>query len=427
MNICVIGLGYVGTVTAACLASKGNSVIGVDLDEALVDGLNAGKSRFYEPGLHELLQSEVFSGRLRGTTSISDALSKAQVVIVSVGTPSAEDGSTDLNAIRGVVSSLKAHTLERLEPLTVVVTSTIAPGTTHLEITAELVSSEDRENSNVQVAFCPEFLREGSALDDFLRPELCAIGVYSESTFKQLSELYRSETCDPVRLTIEEAESVKFLSNAWHALKVSFANEAGRYLNTWGIDSQSVMNVFLQDKKLNISERYLRPGFSFGGSCLPKDVRSLEFQTRSRQVESPVFWSINRSNLDHLNFALAKVRTFAPKRVLLLGLAFKAKTSDLRESASLWLAKKLMEEQVELAVFDEHVSLETIKNLEGLAQVTVELSLTDALLKEWDLVIVGQANKSFNESLAISRSRILDLAGSAYSLQGLENYEGLTW
>lgn len=437
MNVVVIGLGYVGSVTSACFAAAGHKVVGVDLSGQKVDQLNRSESPVHEPELDLLIQKGISSGALMATTKLDEAWEEGEVFIVSVGTPTGPSGDVRLDAVSGVAKEMGNLLRESDSFKVVVITSTVPPGTLR-SVVQPLLESHSGKLAGVDfgLAFSPEFLREGTAVDDFSEPERVVIGVDDEKSTVRLKELFSAFTQDPVITSPEVAESVKFAANAWHALKVAFANEVGRTCAANSVDSHEVMEIFKSDKKLNISDKYLTPGFAFGGSCLPKDVRTLTYRARSQGVRVPVLESLLPSNEEHLAFALREIESLAPKRVCVLGLAFKADTDDLRESPAVPLVEALIGRGYDVRIFDEQIQLEKLVGanreyvLRRLPHLVDLLVTSDAeAVSKADLVIIAQANKRFQSTLGVltEDQSILDLAGVGRGASTKAAYRGLTW
>lgn len=437
MNVVVIGLGYVGSVTSACFAAAGNKVVGVDVSEHKVAQLNQAMSPVHEPDLDKLIQKGVSTGALRATTRLSDAWEEGEVFIVSVGTPTGPSGDVRLDAVTGVANELGALLKSTDAFKVVVITSTVPPGTLRT-VVQPLLEKISGKKAGVQfgLAFSPEFLREGTAVDDFSNPERVVLGVDDENSTRLLRSLFASFSSEPVVTSPEVAESVKFAANAWHALKVAFANEIGRSCAANGVDSHEVMEIFKSDKKLNISDKYLTPGFSFGGSCLPKDVRTLTYRARSQGVRVPVLEALLPSNEEHLAFALREIEAQAPRRICVLGLAFKADTDDLRESPAVPLVEALIGRGYDVRIYDEQIQLEKLVGANRDFVLTRLPHLIDLLVTNdveavagADLVVVAQANKRFGETLSgmSSEQKILDLAGIARGIHTEATYQGLAW
>lgn len=437
MNVVVIGLGYVGSVTSACFAAAGNTVVGVDVSPQKVGQLNSAQSPVHEPDLDELIQKGITSGALSATTELKDAWSQGEIFIVSVGTPTGPSGDVRLEAVAGVSREIGALLRESDDFKVIVITSTVPPGTLRkvVQPTIEEISGK-QAGLDFGLAFSPEFLREGTAVDDFSRPERVVIGADDQQSILRLRELFSAFTPEPVVTTPEVAESVKFAANAWHALKVAFANEIGRTCAANDVDSHEVMEIFKSDKKLNISDKYLTPGFAFGGSCLPKDVRTLTYRARSQGVRVPVLEALLPSNEEHLAFALREIENLSPKRICVLGLAFKADTDDLRESPAVPLVEALIGRGYEVRVHDEQIQLDKLVGANREYVLTrlphvVDLLVNDPAnaVDDADLVIIAQANTRFNATVRALRAgqTVLDLAGNARGVTTDAIYRGLAW
>ena len=437
MNIAVVGLGYVGTVTGACLAESGHTVVGVDVNMVKISQLNEGISPVTELRLGELVRNNVDAGRLRATNDIGAAVADADVVLVCVGTPSGRNGDVHLQDVQKVVAEI-GRALARLDEWRLVlITSTVPPGTVVGEIIPLLeVNSGKSWPEGFGVAFSPEFLREGTAVADFLSPPKSVVGADDDLSFEAARSVYATFADDVTRTTISVAEMVKFSDNAWHALKVAFANEIGRVADAHGVDSHAVMTIFKSDTRLNISTTYLTPGFAFGGSCLPKDLRTLTYRARSNGASVPVLESILPSNVAHLDLAINKIKSIGAKRVALLGLAFKNGTDDLRESPALELAERLLGKGYTVTIHDEHVNLSRLIGanreyvLNALPHVAEHLSDDYlAVIADADVIVVTQNNPTYASAVADARpdQTVLDLSGVARPSQTAANYIGLTW
>src|SRR2546425_2393930 len=358
MRVSVFGLGYVGSVSAASFAADGHEVIGVDVNTDKVATVNAGCSPIVEPGLDDLLQRAVSEGRLRATTSTADAIADSDVSLLCVGTPSRRNGSLDLTYLTRVSEQVGAALRDKSSYHVVVVRSTVLPGTTHDVIIPALEGASGKKyGDGFGVSINPEFMREGSALRDFRKPPLTLVGHNHAADAGGTIALYQSIDAPLVTTSIRVAEMLKYTSNAWHALKVCFANEIGNLCKRLGVDSHEVMDIFCRDEKLNLSAYYLKPGFAFGGSCLPKDVRALQYRAKELDVELPVISSILPSNRLQIEQAFNQVMDTGRKRIGLLGFSFKAGTDDLRESPILILAEQLLRKGRELCIYDKNVFL----------------------------------------------------------------------
>lgn len=353
MRIAVLGIGYVGCVTSAGLAQAGHYVVAVDSAPEKVAVLNDGRSPIVEPGLAERIASNRQAGRLTATTDVQAALQEVELVIVCVGTPSDEAGRLDLRYVERVAAQIGEAVRQRLTPLTVVLRSTVLPGTTQ-GVFAPIIAERSGKQAgrDYTVLFCPEFLRESSALSDFAHPPFTVVGAEDPSDAAPLTDLF-SFLEAPVRVVdTGVAESLKYASNAFHALKIGFANEMARVCHASDVDPRDVMELFVEDRMLNISHRYLRPGFAFGGSCLPKDVRALNAHAADKGVAVPVLTALLPSNESHIDSVVDVVKGMGVRRIAQMGLTFKPDTDDMRESPYLALAARLNEAGYEIKVFD---------------------------------------------------------------------------
>src|SRR5271165_6791386 len=332
-RVSIFGLGYVGSVTAACLASKGSSVIGVDLNPAKVEQLEVGRSPIVEPGMRELVEQASKASRLRATTDSSFAVMETDISFLCVGTPSLRSGKLDLGHVEPVCRDIGQLLKRKSAFHLVVLRSTVLPGTAeNIVIPVLEESSGKRLGKDFGVCVNPEFMREGAAVADFLEPSMTIIGAADSQHAAWLRELYAWAPGRIFETSFRSAEMVKYVCNAWHAVKVAFANETGAVAKELGVDAEAVFEIFCADTRLNISPSYLKPGFAFGGSCLPKDVRALSHKGREMDLKLPLFESILPSNDRHLDRAVDMILRTGKKKIGLLGLSFKAHTDDLRES-----------------------------------------------------------------------------------------------
>lgn len=437
MQIAVFGLGYVGAVSSACLAEMGHHVIGVDINPEKVAMIARGEAPIIEDHIAELTAEAVASGRLIATTDVATALENAEVSIVSVGTPSKSNGAIDLSYVEAVVGEIGRLIRKRMTPHTVVIRSTVPPGATQEKFSPILEEASARQlGDNLELVFNPEFLREGRSVADFRAPPFTLIGAASEEGFERVAGLYRDIPGEIIRMTPTDAESVKLLSNAWHGLKVAFANEAARLLQPSGADPHAVMEVFAKDTALNISPAYLKPGFAFGGSCLPKDLRAVIADARQFGVLSPLMQAALASNDDHVSLALSRIQEEGRKTVALFGLAFKPGTDDLRESPYVALAEKLIGKGYPLKIVDRHVDASRLmgKNLEYIEREIphfVDLLENDAAraIDAADILVIGHASDDDLVLIkkASPRKRIIDLTGVLRAQDCAGSYEGLCW
>lgn len=359
MRVSVFGLGYVGSVTGACLASQGHSVVGVDVNPDKVRAINDGRSPVVEKGLERLISEMVHAGRLAATGDTAAAVAHADVCLISVGTPSNGNGSLDLRPVVRVFAEIGAAIKDQAGYKVVTLRSTVLPGTLANSL-LPILSSESgkRIGEDIGVAVNPEFLREGSAIYDFKNPPFTVIGQLDKDSGDAVASLYEGSPSPVFRTDPDTACMVKYASNAFHALKITFANEIGRLCKEIGLDSREVMDIFCQDTYLNISSRYLRPGFAFGGSCLPKDLRALVYLAQHSDVDAPALGAILRSNERQVQLAVDIVRQTGKRRVTLIGLTFKPETDDLRESPMVHLAETLLGKGYQLCIYDSSFCME---------------------------------------------------------------------
>jgi GDP-mannose 6-dehydrogenase len=433
MKVSVFGLGYVGAVTLACLSRDGIGVIGVDLSADKVALLNAGKAPIIELGLSELLQAGAESGRLRATTSAKEAVIETDMTLVSVGTPSQPSGALMLSAVHKVCEEIGAAVKAKGRSHVVVIRSTVLPGTT--ERCGEILR-EHAGDIPVHVAFNPEFLREGTAIRDYDQPPYTIIGTNDPAAEHALREMYATVQAPVIVVDSSAAEMLKLTANAWHATKIAFANEIGRVAKSVGVDGRVVMDIITQDNKLNISSAYMRPGFAYGGSCLPKDVRALTYFAKVENIDLPLLSSLPPSNIAQVELAVERVLMTKKRRVGLLGLAFKAGTDDLRESPAVALAERLMGKGCDLRILDNAVrqskligaNLSYIENhIPHLSSLLV--SSAAELLEHAEVVVVTHGAAEFREIIAQINptTPIIDLAGIMRISPEGKTYEGIAW
>jgi GDP-mannose 6-dehydrogenase len=412
MRVSVFGLGYVGCVTAASLAKAGHEVIGVDLNEDKVGMINRGLSPIVEPGLGELVTQVVGSGRLRATSVTYEAIWGSDIALVCVGTPSRPNGELDSDAVRRVAQAIGRELRWRSEPFTVVLRSTVLPGTTEDVLVPHLLEAMGAESSRlVRVAVNPEFMREGSSLEDFSHPPLTLVGSSSSAAVETLASLYEGVEAPFVATTLRSAEMVKYVANAFHALKVCFANEVGDVCAALGADAQEVMRVFFLDRKLSLSEAYLRPGFAFGGSCLPKDVRALLHRARTADVMPPLLGAILPSNEAQVRRGVEAVLATHKRRVGVVGLSFKDGTDDLRESPMVALVETLIGKGLDVRVLDRNVAL---ARLTGANRSYIEEQIphiaallcedVQALARHAEVLVVSNTGEDAQRAIASLRS-----------------------
>lgn len=412
-RIAVFGLGYVGCVTAACLAHLGHDVVGIDRDPYKVEQIQKGEAPFFEPGLPEVLRAAVDAGRLRATTETSEGLPGADVALLCVGTPSERSGNIGLGQLHKVCQDIAA-----LQPsgMIVAVRSTVFPGTCEEIVIPALAGLRD-----VAVVANPEFLREGQAMKDFLEPALLVVGGEDRAAVERVAGLYANLQVDASLTALRTAEMIKYACNAYHAVKIDFANEIGTLCAHMGIEPHEVMSTLCRDHKLNTSAAYLKPGFAFGGSCLPKDLRALQFRASRLNLKLPLLEAALPSNQEHLRRAIEMVLQLPPGRLGIFGLAFKENTDDLRESPVVTLVEQLIGKGRELRIFDPHIQLDQIygtnKNfiLNAIPHISRLMCATvDELLDCEQLVVVQKPAREFATKLA--GRPVLDLATTVAAL-----------
>ena len=353
-QIAVLGLGYVGCVTAACLASLGHRVLGIDRDQHKVDNVMQGRAPFHEPGLDDLVREGREKNLLSASTS-TDAIADADIALICVGTPSEKNGNLGLTQLRRVIDDIAAGIPRRSKPLIVAIRSTVFPGTCE-----EVVLPAFAPYQEIRVVSNPEFLREGSAVQDFIEPALVVVGGFDQEAARKVADLYAPLRIPPRLVSLRAAEMIKYASNAFHAVKISFANEIGALSERLGIDGHQVMGTLCDDVRLNISTAYLKPGFAFGGSCLPKDLRALIYRMGRLDLRLPLVESTISSNEQHLKRAIEAVLDLPARRIGVIGLAFKENTDDLRESPVVTLLEQLTGKGRDVRVFDPNIALDRI-------------------------------------------------------------------
>lgn len=438
MKIAVFGMGYVGVVSAACLARDGHEVVGVDPQPAKVEIVNSGKAPIIEKNVNELIEEAVAAGRLRATTSAAEAVAATDLSLVCVGTPSRKNGSLDTTAVERVCEEIGAAIAAKGKPHTVVIRSTILPGTMRgIVIPAFEKALGDNVGTLVRLANNPEFLRESTAVHDYDNPPKTVVGSDDEKVAQTVIDLYSALPGPKFATSLEVTEMVKYADNSWHATKVAFANEIGNIAQAVGVDSWEVMDIFCQDTKLNISPYYMKPGFAFGGSCLPKDVRALTFKGRDLDLDLPLLNALIPTNEAQVERAVEMVADYGIRNIAFLGISFKSGTDDLRESPQVTLVERLLGKGYNLRIYDKNVHLARLLGanrayIEGVIPHIGEILSDDmeAVLRHGELVIVGNPAPEFR--LLADRlgpdHRVLDLA----RIPGLsghlgDRYRGINW
>ncbi|MCR4437648.1 MAG: nucleotide sugar dehydrogenase [bacterium] len=438
MRISVFGLGYVGCVSAGCLAEDGHTVIGVDKNQLKVDLVNAGRSPIIEKDIEAIIAKAVAAGKLRATQDATEAVANSDVSFVCVGTPSNGNGSLDFKHIGRVCTEIGGALRHKEGYHVVAIRSTILPGIARRVALPALVAASGKEPGR-DVGFCvnPEFLREGTAVDDFRHPPKTVIGEYDERSGEPLVALYQHLPAPLFRVDIDTASMVKYADNAFHAVKIAFANEIGRLCKRLGLDSRQVMAIFVQDTKLNISPYYLRPGFAFGGSCLPKDLRAITYRAKELDVEVPLLGAAMESNRRHIEHAIDEIRRTGKRRIGFLGMSFKAGTDDLRESPLVTTIEYLIGKGYDVAIFDRNVSLATLvgSNKEYIEREIPHIarllrSSPEEVVAESEVIVVGNESEEHRRALrsADASHTVIDLAGLVVNGELKDcSYEGICW
>jgi GDP-mannose 6-dehydrogenase len=436
MKISVFGLGYVGCVTAACLANDGHTVIGVDINPRKVEQIQSGKAPVLEPGLEKMIQDGLRTHHFQATVNNYETILNSDVSLICVGTPSSENGSLDLGYVKKVCVEIGQALAVKPDYHVVVIRSTVLPGTVQ-DLLIPILEKHSGRKAGADFGVCmnPEFLREGSAIEDYYHPSQIVIGEYDPRSGDVVQALYHAVDAPVVRVVLPVAEMVKYVSNTWHALKVAFANEIGNLSKAHNIDGQEVMQIFVQDRQLNISPTYLRPGFAFGGSCLPKDVRALRYRAKERDLALPILEAIMNSNEQQIQRGIKMVEKTGRKKVGVLGLSFKNGTDDVRESPVVPLVETLVGRGYQVSIYDEQVVPD---NLIGANRVFLEREIphvaslmrccAEDVINEAEVVVITNGSASFRDAVKQVRSDqvVIDLVGIAKNGQK-EGYEGICW
>jgi len=403
MKVSVFGLGYVGTVSAGCLANDGHEVIGVDPVQTKVNLINNGQTPIIEADIGEVIASTVQAGRLRATDDPAQAIQETELSFVCVGTPSQANGNLDLRYIRRICEQIGQALKDKAARHVVVVRSTILPGTMH-NIVIPILEESSGKKAGADFGVChnPEFLREGSAVKDFNSPPKTVIGELDQASGDMLAALYQKIDAPLIRTDLETAEMIKYVDNSWHALKIGFANEIGNLCKSFTIDAHKVMEIFCRDEKLNISPAYLQPGFAFGGSCLPKDLRALTYQAKMHDLELPIITSILPSNEMQIARGLQLIMEKGHQRIGVLGFSFKAGTDDLRESPVIEVMERLIGKGYDLRIYDKNVNIAKLvganrdfilNHIPHISRLMVEG--IDAVLDHAQTVVIGNNDPDF--------------------------------
>ena len=435
MNISIFGLGYVGCVSLGCLARSGHFVVGVDISESKVNQINSGKATIIENGIQELIQEQHQAGSIEATTDAVKAVQKTDVSFIAVGTPSSEKGHLSLQFIFNVAENIGSGLIDKDGFQIIVVRSTVMPGT--CDRIADIIeqTSGKKRNSDFAVVDNPEFLREGTALKDYYNPPLTLIGSDNREAAEIVAGLYHHLPAEIIITDLRVAEIMKYVNNTYHALKVSFGNEVGNICTELGIDSYEVMDIFCKDTQLNISPYYFRPGFAYGGSCLPKDLKGLQTLAHDLYVEVPVIDNIHRTNEIQIQRAIKILSRYWNKKMGFLGLSFKAGTDDLRNSPAVTVIETLLGKGCDIAIYDKNINL---ARLTGTNKEYIEARIphlaallsddAESLIEESDVIIVNINEPEFKNLVAdINEKTIVDFVRLSEDLLVKENYIGINW
>jgi GDP-mannose 6-dehydrogenase len=437
LKISIFGLGYVGTVSAGCLAGQGHEVVGVDPMRTKLDLINQGQSPIVEAEIGDIISAVVSSGNLRATDNSAEAVLSTDISFICVGTPSQPNGNLDLRYIRRVCEEIGLALREKQDWHVVVIRSTVLPGTVRgIVIPILEETSGKRAGKDFGVCHNPEFLREGSAVKDFHAPPKTVIGQLDNCSGEAVAALYSMLDAPLIRTAIETSEMVKYIDNCWHALKIGFANEIGNLSKTFGVDSHQVMDIFCQDRKLNISCAYLKPGFAFGGSCLPKDLRALGYQARLQDIETPILSSILPSNEAQVRRGIDLILKSGHKRIGILGFSFKAGTDDLRESPLIEVIERLLGKGYDLRIYDRNVKIASLtganrdfilNHIPHISRLMVDS--VQHVLEHAETIVIGNRDPEFKQVLTQVRDgqAIVDLVRIADCRSEGGKYDGICW
>lgn len=438
MKISIFGLGYVGAVSAGCLAKGGHTAIGVDPYQPKVDLINAGQTPVVEKDLGEIIERAVADGLLSATQDVRQAVLDTEISLICVGTPSQSNGSLDLKYVHKVCEEIGAALLEKPEFHVVVARSTMLPGSMR-SIVIPVLEDVSGKRAGVDFGVCnnPEFLREGTAVSDFYNPPKIVIGETDTAAGDRLASLYAHLDAPLVRTSLETAEMVKYTDNVWHALKVGFANEIGNICKVIGIDGHEVMDIFCKDTKLNLSPYYMKPGFAFGGSCLPKDVRALTYKARAYDIDVPILNAILPSNQKQIEKGLAMIIAKGSKKIGILGFSFKAGTDDLRESPMVEVIEHLIDKDYDIRLYDRNVMIASLVGsnrdyiLNHIPHISrLMVASIDEVVQHADIIVIGNGAEEFRavaEQIPDGKS-VVDLVRIVSRRSSAESgYDGICW
>ncbi len=431
-------MGYVGCVSGACFAQMGHQVLGVEPNPVKVDLINTGKSPIVETGLDALMTDVVQAGSFCATSDSARAIKETDLALVCVGTPNRSNGSIDLQYVERVCEEIGHGLMQRNEPFTIAIRSTVVPGTMEGLVIPTIESSSGKKvGKDFGLCMHPEFLREGTSIHDFYYPPKTVIGEFDQASGEPLAKLYGSVPGPIIRTSLRVAEMVKYADNCFHALKVTFANEIGGICKDAGIDSHEVMNIFCQDTKLNLSPSYLKPGFAFGGSCLPKDLKALIYEAKARDVDVPMLNAVLESNTRQIQRLVDKLVTYKGRSIGFLGLSFKGGTDDLRSSPIVDVVEAMIGKGFEIRIYDEHVSIARLMgaNKEYIEKEIPHISKlmcasAEEIVDKSDVIVIAHKDEKLRQALnnikagrvVVDVARISDRA----QLNG-SDYYGISW
>ena len=433
MNISFFGLGYVGCVGMGCLAQNGHKVIGIDISSEKIKKINEGVPTIVEAGIDEIIREQHLQGRIRATHDYMEAVRESDISFVCVGTPSTNNGHLNLNYIYQTAEEIGEALKEKNGFHIIVIRSTVFPGTN--KAVGKIIEDMSGKTRNVHFAVVsnPEFLREGTAVNDYMNPPLTVIGTDCEKARDIMTELYAPMGAPIETVSIEVAEMIKYVNNSYHALKVAFANEIGRVCKAYGIDSHEVMRIFCMDKQLNISPYYFKPGFAYGGSCLPKDLKALKTMAHDLYVETPVLNAIESSNQHHMENAIEWIQAVGHKKIGVLGLSFKAGTDDMRNSPIIHVIETLYGKGYEIRIYDRSVSLARLigKNKSVIEEKLPHLNCMlqddmDSLLDWAETIIISNNDEIFKSVRVRDGQAVIDLV-RIKELEKENGYRGICW
>lgn len=437
MNISIFGLGYVGTVSAGCLAKEGHNVTGVDPNDTKVDLINQGNTPIIEDAIGDIIRETVQLGRLRATSNAEEAINETKLSFVCVGTPSELNGNLDFRFIRRVCERIGAVLKDKSERHVIVIRSTILPGTMQNIVIPTLEQfSLKKAGKDFGVCNNPEFMREGTAVYDYYHPPKTVIGETDTQSGNLLASIYEKIDAPLIRIDLETTEMVKYVDNAWHAIKVGFANEIGNICKALSIDGHRVMDIFCKDTKLNISKNYLKPGFAFGGSCLPKDLRALTYKAKSLDLDLPILNAIIPSNNMQIEKGLRMIMEKGNQKVGILGFSFKAGTDDLRESPMVEVIERLLGKGYDISIYDRNVELASLiganrdyilNHIPHISKLMV--SSVEEILSHSDTLVIGNNDIEFSDIMAKLKNGqvVVDLVRIDHAQNEEGKYDGICW